>query len=101
MILLSATDGSWTPRRCTTNATYAKGTLPTSGIPYVLVNGTIVVKDSKVLKDVNPGQPIRFEPQDKSRFEPLRVDAWKHIYTVSAVEFGGTEPFGEHGLACC
>jgi len=25
----------------------------------VLVNGTIVVKDSKVLKDVYPGQPIR------------------------------------------
>ena len=89
------------PETVTDNATYAKGTLPTTGMPYVLVNGTIVVKDSRVLKDVNPGQPIRFEPQDKSRFEPLRVDAWNHIYTVSAVEFGGTEPFGTHGLGCC
>ena len=27
--------------------------------PFDAVNGTIVVKDSKVLKDVFPGQPIR------------------------------------------
>ncbi|TWT81264.1 N-acyl-D-glutamate deacylase [Planctomycetes bacterium CA13] len=36
-----------------------KMTLASTGIPYVLVNGTIVVKDSEVLKDVYPGQPIR------------------------------------------
>ena len=41
------------------NATPQMGTLPSTGIPYVIVNGTIVVKDSKVLKDVFPGQPIR------------------------------------------
>jgi N-acyl-D-aspartate/D-glutamate deacylase len=41
------------------NATPANGGLPSTGIPYVIVNGTIVVKDSKVLKDVYPGQPIR------------------------------------------
>ena len=32
---------------------------PSTGIPYVIVNGTVVVKDSKVQKDVYPGQPIR------------------------------------------
>ena len=36
-----------------------KNALPSTGIPYVIVNGTIVVKDSKVLKRVYPGQPIR------------------------------------------
>ena len=41
------------------NATPASGGLPSTGIPYVVVNGTIVVKDSKVLKDVFPGKPIR------------------------------------------
>ena len=41
------------------NATPAMGTLPSTGIPYVIVNGTVVVKDSKVVKDVFPGQPIR------------------------------------------
>ena len=40
-------------------ATPANGGLPSEGIPYVVVNGTVVVKDSKVLKDVFPGQPIR------------------------------------------
>jgi N-acyl-D-glutamate deacylase len=41
------------------NATPAAAGLPSTGIPYVVVNGTIVVKDSKVLKDVFPGQPVR------------------------------------------
>ena len=36
-----------------------KNSLPSTGIPYVVVNGTVVVKDSKVLKGVYPGQPIR------------------------------------------
>ena len=36
-----------------------KNALPTTGIPYVVVNGTVVVKDSKVLKGVYPGKPIR------------------------------------------
>ena len=36
-----------------------KNAQPTTGIPYVVVNGTIVVKDSKVLKDVYPGKPVR------------------------------------------
>jgi len=40
-------------------ATAANGGLPSEGIPYVVVNGTIVVKDSKVLKDAHPGRPIR------------------------------------------
>jgi len=36
-----------------------KNSLPSTGIPYVIVNGTVVVKNSKVLKGVYPGQPIR------------------------------------------
>jgi len=41
------------------NSTPQAGGLPSTGIPYVVVNGTIVVKDSKVLKGVYPGKPIR------------------------------------------
>ena len=40
------------------NSTMAQGGLPSTGIPYVVVNGTVVVKDSKVLKGVFPGKPI-------------------------------------------
>jgi len=49
------------PATVTDNATFDEGenSLPSTGIPYVVVNGTIVVKDSKVLKGVYPGQPIR------------------------------------------
>ena len=49
------------PATVTDNSDYpiGKNALPTTGIPYVLVNGTIVVEDSKVLEGVYPGQPIR------------------------------------------
>ena len=40
------------------NATIDDAGLPSTGIPYVLVNGTVVVKDSEVLKGVFPGEPI-------------------------------------------
>jgi len=50
------------PKTVTENSTYklGEGALPSSGIPYVLVNGVIVVKDSVVQK-VYPGKPIRFD----------------------------------------
>ena len=36
-----------------------KNASPSTGIPWVIVNGKIVVKDSKVLKGVYAGKPIR------------------------------------------
>jgi hypothetical protein len=49
------------PKTVSDNASWANGkySLPSTGIPYVIVNGAIVVKDSEVLKDIFPGQPIR------------------------------------------
>ena len=63
----------------TEHATYKAGRngLPSTGIPYVLVNGTTVVRDSKVLKDVFPGQPIRFHVEDKGRYNKITEEAWK------------------------
>jgi len=52
------------PKTVKDNSTPKDGGLPSTGIPYVVVNGTIVVKDSKVLKGVFPGQPIRLPAQD-------------------------------------
>jgi N-acyl-D-aspartate/D-glutamate deacylase len=49
------------PETVTDNATPSQGGLPTTGIPYVLVNGTIMVRDSEVVRGVYPGQPIRQE----------------------------------------
>jgi hypothetical protein len=84
------------PETVTDKATYAKGTLPSEGIPYVVVNGTIVVKDSQVLKDVNPGQPIRFEPE-KSRFEPITIENWAQTFYAAPMDFGGGVPGHQPG----
>lgn len=60
------------PENAKEQATYSRGKngLPSLGIPFVLVNGVIVVQDSKVLKDVNPGKAIRFPVEEKGRFVP-------------------------------
>lgn len=79
------------PEKVTDNATYEKGTLPSTGIPYVVVNGTIVVKDSKVLSGVYPGQPIRYEPTE-SLFAPLSVEGWTRTFYAAPVDFGGGVP---------
>jgi len=39
------------------------GGLPSTGIPYVVVNGTVVVSNSKVLEGVFPGKAIRLSEQ--------------------------------------
>jgi len=79
------------PETVRDNATYAKGTLPSTGIEHVIVNGKIVMKDQKPLKGVNPGQPIRFEPV-KSKFEPLTIEGWNKAFYASPVDFGGGVP---------
>jgi cytosine/adenosine deaminase-related metal-dependent hydrolase len=79
------------PETVRDNATYAKGTLPSTGIINVIVNGTLVMKDQEPLKGVNPGQPIRFEPVD-SRLEPLTVESWEKSFYASPVDFGGGVP---------
>jgi hypothetical protein len=86
------------PATVTDNSTYAKGTSPTTGIPFVIVNGTIVVKDSVVLKDVYPGQPIRFPVEGTPRFQPLSVEEWKNEFLVAPTGFGGldTDHYPDH-----
>lgn len=52
------------PQTVTDNSTMAQGALPSTGMPYVIVNGTIIVKDSQVLKGVFPGKPVRLPVMD-------------------------------------
>ena len=79
------------PETVTDNATYEKGTLPSTGILHVIVNGTLVMKDHEPLKGVSPGQPIRFEPVE-SRFESLTEEGWTKSFYVSPIDFGGGVP---------
>ena len=79
------------PQTVTDHSTYAKGTLPSTGILHVIVNGTIVMKNQEPLKGVNPGQPIRFEPV-KSLFKPLNKEEWVKTFYASPIDFGGGIP---------
>jgi N-acyl-D-aspartate/D-glutamate deacylase len=76
------------PENVTEHATFKNGTsgLPSTGIPYVLVNGVIVVRDSKVVKESYPGQSIRFPIEEKGRFEPVGSDAWSSAYEIPSAE---------------
>lgn len=47
------------PRTVVDRATYRQPTLPPAGIPYVLVNGTVVVRAGRIVENVLPGRPIR------------------------------------------
>jgi len=72
------------PVTVASRATYKVGEngLPPVGIPYVIVNGTVVVDGGEVL-DVRPGQPIRFPVEEKGRFVPISPGGWLSENTIS------------------
>ena len=47
------------PHTVADRATYREPTLPPIGIPYVIVNGTIVVRNGRIVPRELPGRPIR------------------------------------------
>lgn len=55
--------------------------IPTTGIPYVLVSGVIVVKNSEVLP-VKAGKEIRFPIEAKGRFLPINQNKWLNEHTI-------------------
>ncbi len=69
--------------KVTDNATYKAGNQgnPTTGIPYVIVGGNIVVKDSKV-QDVFKGQAIRYPEEEKGRFVPATQKQWIKMHSI-------------------
>jgi N-acyl-D-aspartate/D-glutamate deacylase len=78
------------PKTVTDNADYQAGTngLPSTGIPYVLVNGQIVVRDSKAQK-LMAGQAIRYPVEQKGRFVPASRKQWLRTFTIDG---GQLEP---------
>ena len=47
------------PATVTDQATYQQSTRPSTGFRHVLVNGEFVVRDTEMVADARPGQPIR------------------------------------------
>jgi hypothetical protein len=71
------------PQTVTDNATYKAGEhgLPSTGIPWVIVSGQIVVRDS-VANQVFAGQPIRYGPEAEGRHVPASTKQWLKTFTV-------------------
>jgi N-acyl-D-glutamate deacylase len=74
------------------NSTYDKGNTPSTGMKAVIVNGQVTVRDD-VLLPVFAGQPIRFEPEAKPRFEPISEESWNATFSTGMpVTFTGGLP---------
>ncbi|WP_287249167.1 hypothetical protein [Moorena sp. SIO4E2] len=85
------------PLTVTDNSTYKDGEngLPSTGIPYVIVNGTVVVKDSVVLP-VKPGQSIRYPVENQGRWEELDKEKWLKEFTIIAPNIPDLDYTGAH-----
>ena len=69
------------PELFTDNSTYEQGSIPSTGMKAVIVNGQVTVRDDELLP-VFAGQPIRFDPEDKPRFEPVSEEAWNAEFST-------------------
>jgi N-acyl-D-amino-acid deacylase len=80
-------------------ATYKQGEngLQPVGIPYVIVNGTIVVNDGNVTAS-KPGQPIRFPVEAKGRYQPSDVRKWLGEYTINVPDLPEVDDTGASGV---
>jgi len=83
------------PKTVAARATYKEGEngLPPVGIPYVIVNGTIVVKEGRVLP-AKPGQPIRFPVESKGRFQPVQVNQWLGEHAINVPDMHEADDTG-------
>jgi len=72
------------PLKAKAESTFKQGEQgrPTSGIPYVIVNGQMVVKESRFQK-VWAGQPIRYPVEATGRFEPTSAAEWIERYSIN------------------
>ena len=85
------------PETVTDRATYNAGEQgkPTSGIPYVIVNGQVVVRNSEFQK-VWAGQPIRFPIEERGRFKPITVEGWTRHFAIPTPSFDDSGAKPEH-----
>lgn len=85
------------PQTVKANSTYKLGEngLPPTGIPYVIVHGTIVVREGEVLT-VRPGQPVRFPIEASGRFDSVSVNKW---FDENSINVPDMHEFDDSGAA--
>ncbi len=83
------------PSTVAARATYKEGEngLPPVGIPFVIVNGTIVVKEGRVLP-AKPGQLIRFLVGAKGRFQRVEVNQWLGEHAINVPDMHEADDTG-------
>jgi len=71
------------PVKVASRSTYKAGEqgLPPTGIPYVVVNGALALKEGQV-HEVNAGQSIRYPVESKGRFVPVDVNKWLDEHAI-------------------
>jgi len=79
------------PETVTDNATYKSKEqgVPSTGIPYVIVGGKVVVENSE-FKKVWAGQPIRYPVTTDGKHEELSQENWQKNHGIS--------PFSVHDI---
>ncbi len=60
---------------------------PSTGIPFVLVNGVTIVRDSMIVDGVFPGQAIRYPVENRGRWVPLEKKSYLENLLKSNVPF--------------
>ena len=80
-------------------STYKSGEqgLAPVGIPYVIVNGTIAVKEGDAV-DAAVGQPIRYPVEPKGRFVPVQVNKWLDDHAIRTPGLFKEDDTGTKGL---
>lgn len=77
------------PKVVSDRAGYKVGTngLASTGIPWVIINGKVVVENSRVLQQVKAGHPIRYAVEEDGRFKPVSATGWleKHSLNLEKV----------------
>jgi len=88
------------PETVAPSASYKSGEngLPSKGIPFVIVNGVVVVDNHKVV-DVRPGQSIRFPIEKTPRFQPVDVNHWINEHTIMSHPIPDLDDTGAGALA--
>jgi len=71
------------PATVASRSTYKAGEqgLPPTGIPYVIVNGTIAMKSGEV-RGINAGQSIRYPVEPKGRFVAVDANKWLDEHAI-------------------
>ena len=82
------------PETVTDQADFEVGTRPSTGIPYVLVSGQLVVDEGTALGKLFPGKAIRYDVDVEGRHQDLDKEHWIRKNLIVPLDMGGLATLG-------